>query len=817
MNSKKTKKLKGSVLFTTLTVMFVMVVLVMTTIALAGAASKRAYSNWYDNQTNYTAQSLVDSVVDSFKKGGDNESLGITVVDSLNNPGDFVDVDVTDTNGSNYISGYGRVESLRFEYVADNGLSGDKHYYINGTSSSDIGKMIIKVTAQVSMADGKSKSTYSKYVMGDYQGAASSGNGPGGFNALRSNKTGSGTNDAPSNYGKTYAGIVDPVVGDYVFSNQTLMAGDIFVRMDDPDNHKFYNNGSSSGYSLTVGRNDPFHNSYSGLRVEGNIDLNGGFKVRSCYPKADGSNVMTGSGADGLNNIPYIYTSKKFSVGAGGQLSVYDGILNIFCDNFSIDGNGIQYVSSTEGGRNGSLNLISLGTSETSYINQTSSNLINWTKATINPDETGKNAASYGLPSGNIYCSGSLFLHNGAVVDGDLYVGKDLSLGGNITVNGTVVVKGSTTGGNITIKDENNTDAMKKSLENAFADAILEKKSGINGSGSSLEAFQTLTNIQSSFNAKVEGTGDDQKTTIEGALKESSQHENVPADAKGISITASNKVSDNVYVIKGNSFIFGENTRAFLSTNDFGSNKVLFIQPATAGEPILIDFTEDFASGEVVHHEWYDEIGKNVLYTAKIVIDDSYGCEIFVNGSEVILDQSAIVNLTYAKLLYPDVYNEIIANVSGVDSSKYDSVSRNAAGQIELCAQYPKGSIMVPKITFYAAPGNKCLVYLPNASVVTADFIMPDGIFSKRAQGAKFDVKYNYNTADNSGNTISQNTIEIEDSQKDLSVIGSLAFSQIDATNYLGYFYVDEIKGGTPIDDEQKNYAWADIDGYSNF
>lgn len=816
MNSKKTKKLKGSVLFTTLTVMFVMVVLVMTTIALAGAASKRAYSNWYDNQTNYTAQSLVDSVVDSFKKGGDNESLGITVVDSLNNPGDFVDVDVTDTNGSNYISGYGRVESLRFEYVADNGLSGDKHYYINGTSSSDIGKMIIKVTAQVSMADGKSKSTYSKYVMGDYQGTASSGNGPGGFNALRTNKTGSGTNDASSNYGKTYAGIVDPVVGDYVFSNQSKMAGDIFIRMDDPDNNKLYNNGSVDDYALIFGRNDPFHNSYSGLRVEGNIDLNGGFKVRSCYPKADGSNVMTGSGADGLNNIPYIYTSKKFSVGAGGQLSVYDGILNIFCDNFSIDGNGIQYVSSTEGGRNGSLNLISLGTSETSYINQTKSNLINWTKATINPDETGKNAASYGLPSGNIYCSGSLFLHGGAVVDGDLYVGKDLSLGGNITVNGTVVVKGSTTGGTIEAKAENNTEAMKKSLENAFADAILKKKTGINGSGSSLEAFQTLENIQSSFNASVTGTAPDLKTTIDGAKTESAQHENVPAGAEGISITAANNVGDNIYHLKGNSFIFGKKTRDFLSTDNFGSDKVLFIQPERA-EPIYIDLTEDFAGGTVTEHQYYDEISQTTILHAMIVIDDSYGCEIFVNGKLLAVDKSAIVNLTYAKLLYPDVYNSIITNVPSAKKTEYDKVSRNAADQIELCAQYPKGSIMCPKITIYAAPGNPCFVHFSNASVITADFIMPDGVFKKMAQGAKFDVKYNYNTADNAGNIISQNTIEIEDSEKDLSVIGSLAFSQINATNYLGYFYVDEIKGGTPIDDEQKNYAWADIDGYSNF
>ena len=40
----------GCLLFTVLAVMFVMIIVVMTTITLAGIASKKAYSNWFDNQ-----------------------------------------------------------------------------------------------------------------------------------------------------------------------------------------------------------------------------------------------------------------------------------------------------------------------------------------------------------------------------------------------------------------------------------------------------------------------------------------------------------------------------------------------------------------------------------------------------------------------------------------------------------------------------------------------------------------------------------------------------------------------------------------------
>ena len=103
---RKIKRLKGSVLFTTLVVMILVLLIMLTAIGLAGAASKKAYSTWFDNQTKYTAQDLVDNVVGSLAPGQPNEILGGTIIAGLGSKGSHVDVSVA-VNGTDSIPGYG--------------------------------------------------------------------------------------------------------------------------------------------------------------------------------------------------------------------------------------------------------------------------------------------------------------------------------------------------------------------------------------------------------------------------------------------------------------------------------------------------------------------------------------------------------------------------------------------------------------------------------------------------------------------------------------------------------------------------------------
>lgn len=97
------KRLKGTVLFTVVSVMMVLIVFLMGTLALAATASNRAASNYQKAQTEATARTVIDSVVQAVNDNadiratvaalGDNASVDVTVKGS-----DGIDVDATITN-----------------------------------------------------------------------------------------------------------------------------------------------------------------------------------------------------------------------------------------------------------------------------------------------------------------------------------------------------------------------------------------------------------------------------------------------------------------------------------------------------------------------------------------------------------------------------------------------------------------------------------------------------------------------------------------------------------------------------------------------
>lgn len=161
------KKFKGSVLFTILVVMVVMLMLMITAIGLAGSASRRAYTEYFDHQTNSTARSVVESVVYAMGSGDDDaRALGQTIVGQIKSGGS-VDVQV---NGGNALGeGFGTVDRLTFEKLADDSPTG-----INITGS---GKPIIKVTAVVTQ--GGVTSTYSQICIGNLENDSQTSSGGG--------------------------------------------------------------------------------------------------------------------------------------------------------------------------------------------------------------------------------------------------------------------------------------------------------------------------------------------------------------------------------------------------------------------------------------------------------------------------------------------------------------------------------------------------------------------------------------------------------------------------------------------------------------
>lgn len=68
MSSNKKTKLKGSVLYTVVAVMTILTIFVFSAIALAASANRRAHNNYANNQTQFTARSVVDLVWDTIQK-----------------------------------------------------------------------------------------------------------------------------------------------------------------------------------------------------------------------------------------------------------------------------------------------------------------------------------------------------------------------------------------------------------------------------------------------------------------------------------------------------------------------------------------------------------------------------------------------------------------------------------------------------------------------------------------------------------------------------------------------------------------------------
>ena len=59
---KHPRRVKGTVLFTVVSVMMVLIVFLTATLALSATANRRAYTNYQQEQTEYTAKAVLEAV-----------------------------------------------------------------------------------------------------------------------------------------------------------------------------------------------------------------------------------------------------------------------------------------------------------------------------------------------------------------------------------------------------------------------------------------------------------------------------------------------------------------------------------------------------------------------------------------------------------------------------------------------------------------------------------------------------------------------------------------------------------------------------------
>lgn len=439
--NKKGRRLKGAVLFTVLAVMLVMLVLMITTLTLAGIASKKAYAQFYDTQTLNTARSVVDSVIASMQKDGVNEDLGQEIVSRIRDGGTETITNIK----MNGLDAYGHIDSIDFSYVGKDEESG---YYVSGT-----GESIIRVRATVTMGD--QTSTYSQYVVGNYENDNNSVQNPNGFIVLGENKGQDSTNPK----------VTSP---SYMFINEDLSYNNIMYMKNEAAFTSLVVNASQYANSNTVfslGKNisDPTNpNLYNGVTIMGNLGMQNGITVNSSFAAdkdtakenipyfyVGGTAYFRGSTLGAVDHPVNVYCGRIILNGQGAGANIYG---DVYCYNTGSDGIELDPVSgqitpkifSFEWNDTLGKNISNMNEAEAdayakkswSYIGvDGTSRLIDWVSGTKN----GK--------TGNVFTRGSLALCKTVTINGDVYVGQDLYVDGgvNAVINGNIYVKGNVT------------------------------------------------------------------------------------------------------------------------------------------------------------------------------------------------------------------------------------------------------------------------------------------------------------------------------------------------------------------------------------
>lgn len=151
------KKIKGTVLYTVVSVMMIMIVFVMASLTIASVASKRSYNTYFKDQSLYSARSVVNSTIKGITDTTGANKLREYLSSQLNTVGAQVPLTVVTGGGTDTLpNAMGRVDDLRVEYVGQDTIG--TNTFVAGTGAG-----VIKVSATVEM--GGQASTYQKYLL----------------------------------------------------------------------------------------------------------------------------------------------------------------------------------------------------------------------------------------------------------------------------------------------------------------------------------------------------------------------------------------------------------------------------------------------------------------------------------------------------------------------------------------------------------------------------------------------------------------------------------------------------------------------------
>lgn len=405
---EKPKRLKGTVLFTVVSVMMVMVVFLLGTLALAATASNRAYSNYQKEQTEYTSRAVLDSVVQAIQDDSDIKKavLGLPVGSGMT-----ITVDAQDGSDPH-------------EVTVTNTGAGHQSYdpkVVNGTQKGawlDNNEYLLSVTVGKTMA----QTTYTAKLAGVVQPTKQTNNPGGAFVSLGdTNKREIATKGYVT--GGTYIGVgFAPTVEPYTFS------GSGTVTIDAP----FYLNGSTVLPTMLVIH---YTKAKDFMVITGDVDASNAGVITN-FQGFQTKTQMKDGGSDYIyENSPYIYIGGTLKLGSTNKVFGYTGYpFQMYLGGLEMNGGSVQII--------GDLYTFNDVVNKWHSGNDSeNSRLYKWTASTIKRSD----AANAGSEvNGSWYSKGEINISGpNSDFQGDIRCEKGITISGNTTVGGDIVCGGT--------------------------------------------------------------------------------------------------------------------------------------------------------------------------------------------------------------------------------------------------------------------------------------------------------------------------------------------------------------------------------------
>jgi len=439
MKTEKKKTLRGSVLFTVVCVMALLIIFLTGTLALASAAGNRAHRSYSISQASYTARTAIESFTQAMKR---DKGIEAAVEEMGSGSGKIKEmypkVVIPDkTLGEiGYIDDHGDWVADRIKVEQLDNSEAYNFFPADNTGVSKWNKVEgVKVTATCKV--GREYETVAAYI----QKTASSGSkiSPGGINGFQE----VGGNHFPN--GAMITGGLGVGIGNsaaevyHMHNKQSIDTTMMFVNSNlvcgASDTHLYVHKPLDE---------DNAAKPYSQAVIKGNLLLEHGvnfvineYEMTQNYTQAEipylfveGVIAQTDTATCGLvtgNNSPY-------NVFAGTLYA--QAPMTINADLYLMDKNDGTTIEVPYADRDGKAQKTIPFQKGDNYLGAGAVKLYEWTKSVVQRTETQHNSTG-----GNIYCMGDLTLEN-AEIHGDVRVQGNCTIKDGVTIYGDLVVAG---------------------------------------------------------------------------------------------------------------------------------------------------------------------------------------------------------------------------------------------------------------------------------------------------------------------------------------------------------------------------------------